>query len=259
MTSRNTILQELRGLESALANHNPQNIYSVPNGYFEGLATQILNRVRNNADVNARSETKNISVLVDDISRETPYRVPDGYFDLLPEKLMSLIRSHADYQTSKEELSALSPLLDSISKKTPYHVPEGYFESLEPGNQKKETKVVTLTAWRKWTRYASAAVMAGVVAVSALLIMKPNVIDPNENPQAWVKKNVTKKIDSEKLDAFVKLSAEDQNLKQGVPASAVNTDEIRELMKDVSEKEIQEFLNETVALESNDTDDIFLN
>ena len=39
-------MNELADLGSALANHDPQNIYAVPAGYFEGLADQILNRIK---------------------------------------------------------------------------------------------------------------------------------------------------------------------------------------------------------------------
>jgi hypothetical protein len=39
----------------------------------------------------------------------------------------------------------------------------------------------------------------------------------------------------------------------------VRSDEIKELMKDISEKEIQEFLNETVSLRSDNNSDILMN
>ena len=46
MTERNNILQELQELKSSLANTGFQNPYQVPAGYFDGLADEILNRIR---------------------------------------------------------------------------------------------------------------------------------------------------------------------------------------------------------------------
>lgn len=253
MTKRTPIQDELDGLGSLLADHTPQNSYSVPDGYFEGLADQILLKVKK-----ITSEISQDSIL-NSISNMPPFTVPSGYFNGLEERLMDGIRKHPDYQTSREEIAQLSPLLENMSREMPYEAPHKYFENLSAQKEKKETKVVSMSFRRTWIRYAAAAVMVGVVAVSALMMIKPNGLDPKENPQAWVKKNVTKKIDSEKLDAFVSLTAEDQNLKTTVANPAVTTAEIRELMKDVSEKEIQDFLNETVVLESYNTDDILLN
>ena len=39
-------MSELNELDSTLGNLSPQNLYSVPYGYFEGLPTQIMNRIK---------------------------------------------------------------------------------------------------------------------------------------------------------------------------------------------------------------------
>ena len=46
MIQKGDILQELVELKSSLANVTPQNTYSVPAGYFDGLAGQALNRIK---------------------------------------------------------------------------------------------------------------------------------------------------------------------------------------------------------------------
>lgn len=81
-----------------------------------------------------------------------------------------------------------------------------------------------------------------------------NHIDPVDQPYAWVKKSV-KKVDSKDIDAFVKLTDEDLSGQADVAITPVNTAEIKELMKDVSDKEIQDFLNETPDPESNTSDE----
>jgi hypothetical protein len=249
MTNRNIILNELKDLESFLGNYNPQNIYTVPNGYFEGLPTQILNRIKALEATNAKDELKYLSPLLSNVSKEMPYAVPAGFFQSLSEDVLKKISEHEDYQTSEEEIGSLSPLLSSLKNKNPYSIPAGYFERLETGAEKKETKVISITR-RRWYRLAVAAVVIGIVAISGLAIFRSKQVDPNKNPQAWIEKNVDKKVSKDKIDEFVKL-AEDGSTNVAYEKDDVKHAEIKELMKDVPEKEIEAFLNDAVALESN--------
>ena len=249
MTNRNIILNELKDLESFLGNYNPQNIYTVPNGYFEGLPTQILNRIKALEAANAKDELKYLSPFLSNVSKEMPYAVPAGFFQSLSEDVLKKISEHEDYQTSEEEIGSLSPLLSSLKNKNPYSIPAGYFERLETGAEKKETKVISITR-RRWYRLAVAAVVIGIVAISGLAIFRSKQVDPNKNPQAWIEKNVDKKVSKDKIDEFVKL-AEDGSTNVAYEKDDVKHAEIKELMKDVPEKEIEAFLNDAVALESN--------
>jgi hypothetical protein len=258
MTNRSAILNELHGLGSTLADISPQNIYEVPDDYFEGLANQVLNRIKALEASNAKEELEVLSPALNDISKEMPFVVPAGYFENLSEKMMQGIREHADYLTSDEEIASLSPLLSSISKQPPYKVPAGYFENLNTGIGKKEQPKIISIASRKWYRLAAVAVLVGFITISGILLFSKGV-DPNKNPQAWVKKNVEKKVSRQQLDEFVILAKEDENLNDLNDNDVVKSEEIKALMKDVPEKEIQEFLNETVALKSNDATDALLN
>ena len=253
MTNRNTILNELANLGSVLANHDPQNIYAVPAGYFEGLADQILNRIKALEASNAKDELSYLSPFLSNISKEMLYSVPAGFFQDLSEDVLKKISEHEDHQTSKEEIETLSPLLSSLKNKNPYSIPAGYFEKIETRLEKKEAKVISITK-RRWYRLAVAAVIIGIVAISGLAIFRSKQVDPNKNPQAWIEKNVDKKVSKDKIDEFVKL-AEDGATNVAYEKDDVKHAEIKELMKDVPEKEIEAFLNDAVALESNsDTD-----
>jgi len=259
MTNRNTILNELTDLGSVLANYEPQNIYAVPAGYFEGLADQILNRIKALEANDAKEELSYLSPFLSNVSKEMPYSVPAGFFQNLSEVVLKKINDKDD-QTSKKEIEALSPLLSSLKNKNPYSVPAGYFEALETKvvrkdsfGEKKETKVISITK-RGWYRIAVAAVVIGIVAISGLAIFGTKQVDPNKNPQAWIEKNVDKKVSKDKIDEFVKL-AEDESINVASEKDDVKHAEIKELMKDVPEKEIVDFLNDAIALESNgDTD-----
>ena len=165
------IIQELRDLESNLANVNSQNTYSVPEGYFEGFAAQVIGLIKDDENLASLSS----------LPKESPYRVPAGYFDELEERIMQAIRNHADYQTSKEELESISPLLSSLNKRPVYSVPGGYFENfqIEAGQKKTEAKVVSLGN-RKWLKYAAAVITVAVISVTGLVIYKNNHKNNNE-------------------------------------------------------------------------------
>ena len=245
MTQRANILQELNEIGSTLANASPQNVYLAPVGYFDGFADQMLNYVRS-----IESNDESSSVILNTISKDDLYSIPAGYFDGLEERLMQSVRESADYQTSAEELESISPLLSRLKKENLYNVPQGYFEDFNPKeNIGLKTKVVSITH-RRWFRYAAAAVLAGAILTTSLLLTNKKSVDPNKNPDEWVAKNI-KKVNTDQLDEFMKLAEEDETTKGAVVNKTEKADEIKDLMKDVSDKEIQDFLKETSALGDN--------
>jgi len=130
MTRKDNILQELSELNSTLATITPQNPYNVPVGYFDGLAAQLLNRIKAMEAANAVEELGYLSPVLSGSSKQMPFSVPQGYFERLAEKAMQSISESSDYQTANEELATLSPLLNGLKKEMPYTVPQGYFEGL---------------------------------------------------------------------------------------------------------------------------------
>ena len=255
MTQKDNILQELRELKSILANAELQNIYSVPEGYFDGLAAQVLNRIKAMEAATSVEELSFLSPMLANVTKQLPYSVPPGYFEGLAGKAIQSVQESNDYQTAKEELETLSPLLSGLQKQMPYAVPQGYFETLS-GNintekNKPVTKVVSITS-HKWLRYAAAAVITVVITLGGFLYVNSrNHFDPVEQPYAWVKKSI-QKVNTNDIDAFVKLADEQLPNQTVVLSTPVKPDEIKELMKDVSDKEIQDFLNDTPDTENSD-------
>lgn len=258
MTNRNTILNELNEISSTLGNLSPQNLYAVPDGYFEGLPTQIINRIKALEATDANEELEFLSPLLSSVSKEMPYSVPAGFFQDFGDSVVQRINNNVNHQTSKEELQSLSPLLSSLKNKNPYSVPAGYFESLETIVEKKQAKVISITK-RKWSRTAVAAAVIGIVAITGLLLFNNGTINIDKNPQAWVKKNVINKVSDEKINEFVTLVAPNETQKTAEENEAATQEEVKELMKDVSQKELDEFLNDAIALESNDDIDALMN
>ena len=234
-----------------------QTPYSTPAGYFNDLPEQILKRIKAAESDDAADELATLSPLLNKISKQVPYAVPEGYFDTLEKKLGQIIIADKD-QTATEELESISPLLSGLKKKTTYTVPAGYFENLQLAiakeNPIRETKVISITS-RKWFRYAAAALVIGFVAtIGVLLLNKSNGIDPTDKSFAWVQKNM-KKVSTDDINEFVELASAGAT----DVAKTETKDEINNLLKDVSDKEIQDFLNDTQAVESETDDDLILN
>ena len=259
-------MNELRDLQSTLETHNPQNLYAVPYGYFEGLPTRIMNRIKALKATSPKEELRYLSSLLSNVSRETPYSVPVDFFQNFGDNVMQRINRNANHlpaeypgQTSEEEIESLSPLLGSLRNKNPYSVPDGYFDSLETNTEKKEAKVISIKI-RRWYRMAVAALVIGIVAVSGLLLInRKNSPISDSQAGTWIKNKVMNKVSPEKIDEFVTLVTPAGTQKPVEENDAAAQAEVKELMKDVPQKEIDDFLNDAVALESNDDINALMN
>ena len=117
----------------------------------------------------------------------------------------------------------------------PFSLPDGYFDTLPV---KKETKVISITA-RKWFRYAAAAVVVGIISTIALLIN--NNANPEKSFARFEKKldKEIKKASDKELTEFADLTSESKDV-----AFNDNREDVKELLKDVPESELQQFIDE---------------
>lgn len=244
MTERDNILQELAGLNSSLG-QAIQPVYRVPEGYFDTLPALMLKRIKTLDTPGATEEIESLSPLLAGISKRMPYTVPAGYFDN-PGRVQ-------DNDTADEPAEWLS----GLKEKATYTVPSGYFEQLPVAILQKvnasRAKIVPLTA-RKWFRYAAAASVIVFLAVLGFVFSNRETVDPDTKSYAWVKKNM-KKVSTDEIAEFVELASQETN--QVVKAE--NGDDLSKLLSDVSDKEIQDFLNETLIAETPAEDDLILN
>lgn len=253
MTNQDTI-QELKELNSLLAGIPSGNCYAVPDGYFDTLAAQVLARIKALTD----SEETRFS---QSISTETPYSVPAGYFDSLAGNVMAAIRRQEEFASASEEIAALSPLLSSIEKENPYSVPAGYFENLSKDINLKpvevqRTKVVSMVN-RTWFRYAAAAIVIGFITVTGIQFLNSNPVSVS-NPHAWVEKNMNK-VSTDDINNFIQVATDDGSASQNSLVSSAKATDIKDLMQDVSDKDIQDFLNKTSSNNDDGDADLLLN
>lgn len=153
------ILTELKAISPLLAAMEKVNVFIVPDGYFSDLDKRILTTV-----FIYRDEKNNFQ------------KVPEGYFDSLPGRILSKIKGEKN-ESATEEIKALSPALFYLKEENTFAVPENYFDNLSDRIlakiNEKETKVISISSG-KWWKYAAAAVVAGVIAISSLQIFYHN-------------------------------------------------------------------------------------
>src|SRR5438270_8274638 len=104
------IKDELRDLNSQLPDN--QVPYSIPEGYFEGLAGAVLAKIKGDQGESASDEIGQLSPLLASISRNMPYSFPDNYFQTVDEEIPVLIAEEKE-----------SAVLSFIGKTMPYVLP----------------------------------------------------------------------------------------------------------------------------------------
>lgn len=286
MNPKNNILQELEELNSRLS--APAQVpYTVPAGYFDGLVAQVISRIKALEAANAADELGHLSPVLSRVSKQMPYTVPAGYFESVEGRIAAIDITHtiseqddsavlsnlskanpytipAGYfesvesriaviinnePSAKEELEGLSPLLSSLKKTNPYSLPDGYFETIAAPvkEEKPAAKVVSLGS-RKWFRLAAAAVVTGVIVLAGMLFLNKEKVTPSSDSYAWLKKNINK-VSTEKIEEFIQLTDEEKLIKETVASADSKIQEVKELVKDIPEEEIQSLLSDTQVLD----------
>ena len=202
---------------------------SVPDGYFDSLSDSVLNKIK--ALDNAEDEIKNLSPALHNLPQQNMFTVPDGYFDSLPAAVLSTIRS-AD--NANAELNELSPVLVAVPKTNVFHVPEGYFESLSVqiinAVQPVQTKLVSMRSRTTvFMRYAVAAVFTGVMALGVYQFAGNGSSSPTVLPGFYADAKQIKDVDAELAkvsdDDIIKyLQANGENIDAQTLASNITTD-----------------------------------
>jgi hypothetical protein len=239
MNKPNTILTELQDISPTVANLGAPQVYSVPNGYFEGLAASILQHVRAEALLSTATSAT--------------YTAPAGYFDQLPNAILQKVKADA----ISTELLAIAPTLAGIGRQNVYEVPQGYFEQFgvtvtaEPA-----AKVVKMTVVRRWVSYAAAAVIGGIALTGIVLMLqnssdsKPTVAEVEQARQT----NVPQAVNSIPEEAITAFLATHSNTADITDNEAINTQEAIDIdlfIETATDEEIRNYLNENEVADEN--------
>ena len=235
MNNRNNILSELREISPLLAGMEKVNVFTVPAGYFEGMAGNMLTLVK---------QEENSLLLAH--KKQPLMEVPAGYFDSLADTILNKIKA----QETTEEY----PLLNTISKANVYTVPQGYFETLSTEVLNKvnqpQAKVVGMGRKTGWFKYAAAAVFTGIIALGVFkFTAKTTKLDDTTNVGIEIAKQNRFDAELEKVtdeDIIKYLQAEGSDVEAALVATTIDDKELPSqedyLMDD---KALENFLEST--------------
>lgn len=156
------IYNELKEISPFLAGMEKSNVFSVPEGYFSALNTLILQVIKDGP----------FTVLPP--SEPHFLNVPEGYFESLPANILKKIKG-LETDNASNELKKISLMLYALENENVFSVPKGYFESLPDTiiyTVKPQAKIVSIKKRSKILNYAAAAILSGVVIISALWVSK---------------------------------------------------------------------------------------
>jgi hypothetical protein len=235
MTGTNSILNELKELNSSLPAASRKPVFSLPPHYFDNFAASLLSKIRANEVESALSE---LSPLLAGLSKKTPFTVPGNYFASL----------EASQALSGEE-DLLPDFLSSHDKKMPFALPENYFQKLPVTIQSKlprTARVISMNGARSWKRMAVAAVMIGIMAVSGLVYFGEKGNTPSIQSQAWFKSKLNN-VSDKALEEFIHTTDAVHEEGQAVAKTGIKPQEVRTMLSDVSVKELDAFLDQVPA------------
>jgi len=264
MENRNTIFLELQSLSPVLAEQRPGHPYEVPEGYFggfpdtmilkvtepavpassimpmdvpagyfDGLAASILSKIKQSESV----LPDHGSELLAGIGKVMPYQVPSGYFEQTVNHLESVYWNES-----------APNVLTVIGKKNPYTAPEGYFKQLPSRllNQvrtiRKPAPVFPLSFVKKVYRYAAAAVVIGILSVSALMIFRNQ---QSVNPGATATSFDINSISIDELQNY--LTGQDLvDMENDIIATNgdLEAGDLKEFLDDLPEAALQQYVQE---------------
>lgn len=281
MNTRTDIINELEQLQSPLAAQPPVNVFTVPQGYFDGLAASVMRTVQGdnilqslqppaNADVPAgyfdnlasnilnkikaqENQDDPLSPLMESLRKTNVFTVPQGYFEGLSEAIVAG-QATTDIQ--------LSTTLESLRQQQVFTVPTGYFEALSGkimAQVQPKGKLVSFVRSR-FVKYAAAAMVTGAMALGVYQFTQKGSNGGTTGTQALAAlTDVQKKgIELSKNDVLYNqemdqlsgeaiaqfLTANGEDLEAAVAAAAVNENDLpneTDLMLD--DAALEEFLN----------------
>lgn len=269
-------MQELAAISPAVAQLNPTHPYQVPQGYFDQLPEQLMQRVKAlpaqtptpyavplnyfeelpgillqkvksaGADLPG-VELEEIAPFLNSLPKTNPYTVPTGYFAELPTHTSDGAQAIA---LVNETLENLSPLLGGLRQKQVYQVPEQYFNTL-PAQLLKAAKagntatLITIGFRKKIFRYAAAAAIAGLLLTGYFLYR--NSSSPGTPDQiATTAEKVRQEVSDEELQRY--LESEYLPTTESVASETAETSiDMKEMLADISDEELQKYVERTTG------------
>lgn len=139
---------------------------SVPNGYFDNLAKNIIQKIKTQQPETSNETGDELSLLLNNLTKKNVFEIPVNYFDSVSTDILSKINT---LENDTYELEHVAPLLHSCNKENLGEIPAGYFDNLSATILKKIAdknpgKVVSMAGHFSFIKYAVAAIFIGVIS-----------------------------------------------------------------------------------------------
>ncbi len=228
-----------------------------PDGYFDGFAEKMLDRIRAGSATSVDDELSSISPLLKSISRNTPFSVPEGYFEELSGNAVSAAKA-IDFVN--DELETISPLLSELKNKNPYTSPSGYFENLSTEilskikNEPVKVQVISINK-RAWLKYAAAAVVVGVITtVGFFALNKSNSRAGITDPIAALSKVSDDDMNNYLQNQYSPIyDSTNFNIPLATNDLSADNDDANDLFSNVSDDELNQYINEDISFKDNNS------
>lgn len=243
MESRTHILNELQAISPVVAGIEAQVPYEVPAGYFDTLAENLLQRAKAASAASASEELAILSPLLNQLDKKSPFHTPAGYFEEFPDTAMAGAMAIDFVQA---ELEKESVILSSLKAINVYQAPAGYFEQFpatmlaKVQHQQQTAKVVPMHRRKIW-RIAAAAVVAGALAITTWLYFQVADTTPPAVPVAGLEK-----VSDTELQQYIdnQLVNFTETNPVSVEPGEINTEDMKEMLADVTDEELQKYLDQ---------------
>lgn len=195
-----TINNELKELNSLLANIPKTNVFTVPNGYFESLSADIMHGINDDLVSN--------KLIISGLEAD----VPAGYFDGLADSIFNKIK----LEEHEGEQRAIA-LRSVVGTGNIFSVPDGYFNGLATSIQSKvlpTAPVITMKPRRSVFYYAIAAALTGLLGLSLFSIFddKSTHVSQTTTTTFAVSDDTNKILENENFDKMMESLGDDEIL-----------------------------------------------
>lgn len=231
-----TTEQAAPDLLAAIKHINP---FELPGGYFDQFAGDILKRIKAEEAHSSREELKYLSPLLLQLNKKIPFNLPENYFKEFPSDIMSGVNA-VDFVN--QELESSAPITNNPKIKNAYQVPEGYFDDLDQElltfvKQKKKAALVPINTNKNISRYAMAALVAGLISIAALVFFKDNKPASSARPLADIEQ-----ISSDELINYLENIPSTPIELAGMASYTMREEDVQELLADLPDEELQQYL-----------------
>lgn len=230
MHTNDNITDEIKEISPTVAYINRQNVYMVPPGYFSGLAEQLLSYVKQHSSENILP------------SSSIPYTVPQGYFNNLADAIINKVKQQPVMNDVTHELAGIAPLLNTINKNPVYTVPVGYFENLKP-EVTSTTKVISLNKTRRFTRYAAAAAISGLMIMGGIFYTNNDKTGKTAGPATTFNQQEVNQLSDEEIVNYL-----NNHPATDVISTNMEPDNLKINTKELTDEEIINFLKQNGEL-----------